>query len=90
MTRSLEAIWRGEFLLALRYHPLGFAAFAFMVVLFCGSALYVSMPATRPTLDRWTRRAAHPAVSLSAFVLLIAVWVLRLLDWFSGYRVFLW
>lgn len=90
MTRSLEAVWRGEFLMAFRYHPLGFIVFAVLVALVCGSALYIAVPATRPLLHRWLKRAAHPAVAVGALALLLAVWALRILDWLTGQRVFLW
>jgi len=90
LTRSIVALWRGDLLLSLRYHPLGLPAMAAMVGVAMWCAAYVGAPRRRPFLHRISRSMSRRWIGWSVVVLLLAVWLLRLADHLMRGGYFLW
>jgi len=90
MTRSLSNVWRGEFLVSLRYHPLGIPLFIVCVccILFCISDHIF------PRLNRLTTRIRalflKNATLSSIGVTMVCLWVVRLVLWKTGPHFFMW
>lgn len=78
LTRSLEALWRGDLGEALRMHPLGPPVFALLIGLAVGCAAYAALPAARPALRRLGIQLQHPRVMRWALTALLATWLVRL------------
>ena len=90
MTRSLSEVWRGQFLLSFRYHPLGLPLF---VVCFCCLFLFVPdrfCPGAKPYTTRIRALFMHTATLSSIAVIMVALWLTRLLLDRTGPRFFLW
>ena len=83
MTRSLKAIWSGDLILSLRYHPLGLPLFASCAALIC-----LRLPRGRVGF-----RALDAVLSRGVLIWLmamaLAVWTVRLADLFFGTGWFL-
>jgi hypothetical protein len=80
MTRSVAALLHGDLVLSFRYHPLG-------PVLLLG-ALGCLVAPLLPT-DR-VRLPNQRTIALTAFVLLVGVWLARIVLFLAGNRFFLW
>lgn len=90
LTRSVEAIWRGDWRASLRFHPAGLPAFTGLIVVLLGSAVYLVWPGARPWIDRVLRVAGSQKVAISVLVFLLTLWLVRLLDAALGTGLFLW
>jgi hypothetical protein len=90
MTRSLSSIWRGDFVLSVRYHPLGLPLFGICV--FC--LLFFLSDRWFPRLSPYTTKARtlfmRTATLSSIAVLMVVLWVIRLLLNRAGYHFFMW
>jgi hypothetical protein len=81
--RSLQALWTGNFLLAVRYHPLGPIVF--------GLCLLVLLAAIfRPEQVRSFDPRKHRTAAIALAAAMIGLWVFRLVDDASGRHIFLW
>ncbi|MCW3100371.1 MAG: hypothetical protein JWL77_5989 [Chthonomonadaceae bacterium] len=90
MTRSLSSIWRGDFLLSFRYHPLGLALFGICV---CTILFFVAdrwMPRVQPYTARLRSLFMHTATLSSIAVLMVLLWAVRLLLALIGNHFFMW
>lgn len=90
MTRSLACLWHADVLGSLRYHPLGLAAFAAIIIATIVSWTYVVVPSQRQRIETLVRRLRDPRMGWAALSALLLVWVVRLLDAFAGWRLFAW
>ena len=90
MTRSLSSIWRGDFLLSLRFHPLGLPLFGICV---CCILFFVSdrfCPRLQPYTARMRTLFMHTATLSSIAVLMVVLWTVRLLLDRTGHHFFMW
>lgn len=90
MTRSLSDIWRGEFLLSFRFHPLGLPLFA---ICLCCLLLYVAdrcCPRFMPFTTRIRALFMHTVTLSSIAVLMVVLWLTRLVLERTGPHIFLW
>jgi hypothetical protein len=85
MTRSVAALLHGNLALSFRYHPLG-------APLVLGALGCLALPLVPvDTARKLARRAPRQqTIALIAFVLLIAVWLVRVVLYFCGSGYFLW
>jgi len=90
LTRSFESLWRGEYVIAFRYHPLGPPAFAALILIAGWSAAYAMAPRWRPWLIRVARPLGRPAAAWGALCMLLTVWAVRLADAMLHGGLFLW
>jgi hypothetical protein len=90
MTRSLSSIWRGEFLLSFRYHPLGLPLFSICVCTILFFAADRWMPRVQPYTARVRALFMHTATLSSIAVLMVVLWAIRLLLDRTGYHFFMW
>lgn len=81
MTRSIGALWHGDWLTSFRYHPLGLPLFVACVLLLLVLCLHRA-----PRLTEFTQRRLVTGIS----ALLVGIWLVRLMLLASGSRFFLW
>lgn len=90
LTRSFVAMWRGDPVLAFRYHPLGPPGFALCVLMVAVHLLALAVPHTRSTVDRACDALLGRAGMLLAAAALLGAWLTRVALAASGSRMFLW
>lgn len=78
MTRSFKALWRGDWLLAVRYHPLGPLFFGLCVVFLLLALLQrplAKTPFSLPNAHQWLLRGKtlKPLIAL-----MLGVWAIRM------------
>jgi hypothetical protein len=81
LTRSLMALWHGDWLTSFRYHPLGLPLFVVCVLL-----LIALLLRRTPRLTELQQRRLLTGVS----ALLVGIWLVRLTLLAAGSRFFLW
>ncbi len=90
MTRSLSDVWRGQFLLSFRYHPIGLPLFA---VCLCCLLLFVTdrfCPRAKPYTARIRALFMHTVTLSSIAVIMVVLWLIRLVLERTGPHFFLW
>jgi TRAP-type C4-dicarboxylate transport system permease large subunit len=90
MTRSLISFWRADWLLSLRYHPLGIPIFMLCIYLLVISFFHRPLAHTSHTVPRFLRLLQHPGIARTLLGLILGLWGVRLALFYTGNRLFLW
>jgi hypothetical protein len=90
MTRSLTSIWHGQFLLSLRYHPLGIPLFVICVCTLLWFASDRVIPRLRPDTARLRAIFMHTTTLSSIAIFMVALWIVRLIMVRTGHLFFMW
>ena len=78
MTRSFKALWRGDWLLAARYHPLGPLFFGLCVVFLLLALLQRPLTKTPLALFRAHQWLLRGRTIASILILMLGVWAVRM------------
>lgn len=90
LTRSMSAIWRGEILLSLRYHPIGLPLFLACLWGVVRALLRTPFHGILAQFESLAERFARPSSATLVFAFMVALWAVRMGLWYSGSRLFLW
>lgn len=90
MTRSLEALWRGDLLASIRYHPLGPPLFLLCCLVLLHPLLRYIAPRLSVRLDTRLSRLNTTQILYASMALLLCVWLLRLGLLYIGNSFFQW
>lgn len=85
--RSMQSAWRGEWILSVRYHPLGLVLLAACWVTV---ALQIGRWISHRPAPQIHNRRPWRAAGVVLFTLMIALWLFRLADDYWGSHLFLW
>ncbi|HLK58157.1 MAG TPA: DUF2752 domain-containing protein [Chthonomonadaceae bacterium] len=90
MTRSLEALWRGDLITSIRYHPLGPPLFLLCCLVLLSALLRRIAPSLKPRLDALAVRLKAVRFAYGVGALLITVWLIRVGLMLAGNNFFQW
>lgn len=89
LTRSWIALWQGEFLTSIRFHPLGLPLFLVCVAVSVAALIHRFHPALNVPLS-FQQILFHRRTLQAMTVLLLGVWGMRLMLGFAGNHYFIW
>src|SRR5262245_1724239 len=90
MTRSLEALWRGDLITSIRYHPLGLPLFLACALILLVPLLRKASPRLSARLDALTARLNRMPLAYGVAGILLTVWLIRLGLKMAGNTFFQW
>lgn len=81
ITRSLESVWHGNFLMSFRYHPLGLPLFIACIL------FLIPMPTLTGS---WKSQFTSQRIAIAVLVIMLMVYFLRIVFNLTGSRFFIW
>jgi len=90
MTRSIEELWRGNFALALRFHPLGPIVFVLLAALAGAALAHWLRPVARDAIESAFVRLLSRRLLSPVACLILLIWAVRLVLEACHVPAFIW
>ena len=90
MTRSIEALWTGDLLTSVRYHPLGLPIFLASCTVLVLALLRRIAPQFTEGMDKRFARLHSTHIAWGTTALLLSIWLIRLGLQMAGNPFFQW